>query len=69
MAKNKKSIDEQKGYTPVWFNDGAKKLYEDLKEEKLVSAPFNDFVKAAYHDAVDAVRMKAGKVILMEATQ
>lgn len=53
------------GFTAVWFNNDAKSLYEQAKSEGLVSQPFNDFVKGAYHEAIDSLRMKAGKIVNM----
>ena len=45
----------------VWFNQEAFSLYEQLKKEGLTSQSFREFVKDAFHDKIDNVRMKNKK--------
>jgi len=42
----------------VWFNQEAYSLYEELKKKGLVSQNFNDFVRSAFYDKIDEIRLK-----------
>lgn len=45
----------------VWFNKKAVLEYEQLEKDGLTSQPFNDFVRAAYYNAFDRVKINQKK--------
>ena len=51
-------------YQHVCFNKEAQELFSELKEKGLTSQDFPDFVKNAFHDKVDELRVKHGLVAI-----
>ena len=47
----------------VAFNDDQKQVWEILQIQGLTSQSFPDFVKGAFHNKVDDIRIKSGKAI------
>jgi hypothetical protein len=47
----------------VAFNDAHKSLYDELFEKKLISKDFNNFVRDAFYDKIDDIRLKSGLVV------
>jgi hypothetical protein len=56
--KGNKQKAQRCQYT-VAFNLAAKQLHDQLAAQGLTSRPFHIFVRDAYHNAVDELRMKA----------
>ena len=42
----------------VSFNIEQQQLYKELRKKGLISQKFNDFVKDAFHDKIDNIKMK-----------
>jgi len=48
----------------VSFNEEHKALFDELAQKGFISEEFNDFVKGAFHDAIDNVKAKNGMIDL-----
>jgi len=52
----------------VGFNDEQNALYDDLKQRGLISQTFSDFVKSAFHEKIDSIKMDLRGVDLSHKT-